>query len=123
MHNSKIDCGGCHSQETCDACHGIRMPHTMAFMGASHARPAVEDLWYNGGRTCSRCHNANNRPCTKCHNTMPSHGADYMPKGHQAADPYNNGCDNCHGKNAWIKGRNYCGLCHPEYDKPAPKKN
>jgi len=116
-HTQDIDCGGCHDQRTCDNCHGIRMPHTMQFMGVGHARPAVEDLWYNGGRTCSRCHTEQSRPCTKCHNRMPSHGVGYMPQGHQSANPYNNGCDQCHGRNAWIRGRNYCGLCHPRYNR------
>lgn len=116
-HDQKIDCGGCHDQRTCDACHGMRMPHSIDFMGAGHARAGVEDIWFNEGKLCSRCHTDTRRPCTKCHNTMPSHGVDYMPEGHQSADPNNNGCDQCHGKNAWIVGRNYCGLCHPRYDK------
>ena len=39
-----------------------------------------------------------------------------MPKGHQNADPFNNGCDQCHNTTAWMVGRNFCGLCHPQYD-------
>jgi len=117
-HDQEIDCSGCHDQKTCDNCHGMRMPHSAAFKGVGHARPAVEDLWYNGGRLCRRCHTETSRPCSKCHNDMPSHGIDYMPKGHQSANPYSNGCDQCHGDRAWIVGRNYCGVCHERYNRP-----
>lgn len=115
-HIANLDCGGCHSQESCDACHGVRMPHTTEFMGTGHAREAVEDLWFNGGKTCKRCHTETRRPCTSCHRSAKflSHGP-YMIKGHQTADPYNNGCDGCHGYLAWIVGRNFCANCHTEY--------
>ncbi len=104
------DCGGCHSQKSCDACHGIRMPHTVDFMGHGHARAAVEDLWYNGGRTCRKCHNDQRRPCGKCHSPMPSHPVSDWPKTHQNG---NDGrCGSCHGQRAWMYGRSFCGLCH-----------
>jgi hypothetical protein len=115
-HVSTLDCGGCHTQETCDACHGTRLPHTAAFMGAGHAREAVEDIWYNGGRMCQRCHTADRRPCTNCHTKeFPAHSVRYMPSGHQSADPYDNGCDQCHGRLAWDAQRNFCAVCHPRY--------
>jgi len=111
-----ISCDGCHSQDRCDACHGIRMPHTQEFKTAMHAREAVEDIWRNGGRACKRCHTPTRMPCSRCHKgTFPGHPPNYMPKGHQSADPFNNGCDTCHNSNAWIAGRNFCGLCHPQY--------
>jgi hypothetical protein len=111
-----ISCGGCHDEGPCDACHGTRMPHTAEFKGAFHAREAVEDIWDNGGRTCRRCHTNTRRSCTQCHKgTFPTHPPGYMPKGHQNADPLNNGCDQCHWQNAWIRGRNFCGLCHEQW--------
>lgn len=116
QHALEIDCGGCHDQRTCDNCHGIRMPHSIEFKGAGHARAGVEDLWYNGGKMCGRCHTANRRSCQNCHNTMPSHGLS-MRESHKSADPDNNGCVQCHDKNQWIVGRHYCGLCHPQYNR------
>jgi hypothetical protein len=113
---SGIDCGGCHEQETCDACHGTRMPHSTEFMGAGHAREAAEDIWFNGGRMCARCHTDTRRPCTTCHQgTFPSHGSPSFAYEHQLASPNGTGCDHCHGYNQWIRGRNFCAICHPEY--------
>lgn len=115
-----VDCSGCHSLKTCDACHGMRMPHSTEFMGAGHARPAVEDIWFNGGRTCYGCHTATRRPCTKCHGVarFPAHPPSYMINGHKTADPFNNGCDECHSYLAWVNGRNFCGNCHPKWSTP-----
>lgn len=112
-HTTVLDCGGCHDQRTCDACHGMRMPHSRSFKFGGHARTAVEDIWFNGGKTCSRCHSATRRPCSKCHTgQFPSHGTSFA-KSHQTIDPINNGCDNCHGYNEWLHGRNFCQNCHP----------
>jgi len=114
-HDGNIDCGGCHSQKTCDNCHQMRMPHTQQFKGSGHAREAVLDLWYNGGRTCRRCHTDKVRSCGKCHvGKFPSHGVGSWDKQHQHADPDNNGCDNCHGYRAWMVGRNMCANCHDD---------
>lgn len=111
-HVRQIDCGGCHSQASCDACHGLRMPHTPEFMGGAHAREAVEDIWHNGGRTCDRCHFEMHRPCTKCHvASFPGHAKETWPRDHAKADPRNNGCDSCHGKLA-VMDRNFCLVCH-----------
>lgn len=115
-HDSELDCTGCHSVKTCDACHGTRMPHSKDFMGSGHAREAVEDIWYNGGKTCKRCHTDTRRPCTKCHKgTFPSHGVPTFARDHQVSDPYGRGCDDCHGYLAWMRGRNMCANCHEEY--------
>ena len=95
------------------------MPHTVAFMGTGHARPAVEDLWYNGGRMCKRCHTATRRPCVACHkNPFTGHPPSYMIEGHKNANPYSNGCDACHSEMAWVNGRNFCGNCHPKWAAP-----
>lgn len=117
-HDAALNCGACHKdQSKCDNCHGLRMPHTTAFMGPAHARTAVEDIWYNNGKVCKRCHTDTRRPCSKCHQgtPFPGHAPSYMIGGHKSADPYNNGCDGCHGYRRWINGRNFCANCHPEY--------
>lgn len=110
----EIDCGGCHPQDSCDACHGIRMPHTPEFMAYAHAREGVEDLWFNGGRTCGKCHTTSRRPCTSCHlGEFLSHGAGFRSV-HSAGT--SEGCDSCHSRLAYRNGRDFCGLCHT----PAP---
>ncbi len=109
-HQDIVRCEGCHKLDTCDACHGVRLPHSSAFMNGGHARQAVEDIWYNNGQVCNRCHTKNRRSCGNCHrNQFPSHPESYMPKGHQSADPYNNGCTQCHDYLEWMHGRNFCG--------------
>lgn len=109
---TEIDCGGCHTQESCDACHGVRLPHTPEFMSHGHARDGVEDLWYNGGRTCGKCHNGESRPCTSCHlGAFPSHGSTFRTL-HQSGT--SSGCDSCHAGMAYRSGRDFCGLCHGE---------
>jgi hypothetical protein len=106
------DCGGCHDQTACDSCHGIRLPHTQEFMAYAHAREGVEDIWYNGGRTCAKCHNDASRPCTLCHKgRFPSHGTKFAPI-HSNGSPTGVGCDNCHAEMSYRPGRNFCELCH-----------
>lgn len=83
------------------------MPHTREFRLTGHARPGVEDLWFNGGKTCSKCHNETRRPCTGCHQAMPSHGLTWS-KYHQG-DP--RGCS-CHARTEHLYGRVICELCH-----------
>ena len=115
-HVDNINCGSCHSEESCDRCHGVRMPHSKDYMAAGHARDGVEDLWFNQGRTCSRCHTATRRPCARCHiGGLGRHGVATWPTDHAAVDPYKNGCDGCHYAKAWVAGRNYCGICHPQW--------
>ena len=108
-------CGGCHSQESCDACHGVRLPHTGEFMAYAHAREGVEDIWYNGGATCGKCHYDGNNPCTDCHTgRFPSHGTSFRV-GHGASGAENTGCDTCHAGMAYRRGRDFCvDLCHTE---------
>lgn len=109
---TRIDCGGCHTQETCDSCHGIRLPHTPEFMSYGHAREGVEDLWYNGGATCGKCHTEESRPCTSCHlGRFMSHGSTFRTL-HQSGT--SSGCDSCHSAMAYRNGRDFCGLCHGE---------
>lgn len=106
------DCGGCHDQTSCDSCHGIRMPHTQEFMAYAHAREGVEDLWFNGGRTCAKCHNDESRPCTSCHKAkFLSHGTKFSAT-HSQGSGTGIGCDNCHAEMSYRPGRNFCELCH-----------
>lgn len=112
-----IDCGSCHDQTSCDDCHGIRMPHTAAFVAIEHPRAATLDTWNNGGRTCRKCHTDTNNPCTKCHrNPFPGHSVSVWPKIHGLRPEAGfDSCDGCHGGMARLEGRNFCGVCHEEY--------
>lgn len=113
-------CSSCHDQqaEGCDKCHGIRLPHTEEFMAYAHARPGVEDLWDNGGRGCGKCHYEQRRPCTKCHERFISHGQSWS-ESHGIGISYRAPCA-CHQQKAYMRGRQFCALCHPT--RPAGAK-
>lgn len=103
------DCGGCHPQTTCDACHGVRLPHSAAFIAQGHAKVAA----FGGKKTCYRCHTES--MCSRCHLT-PFEGG--HPKNwitaHQA-EPKTAGC-NCHAvKSAggdYGGKKSFCAVCH-----------
>ena len=111
----EVTCGGCHDEKKqCDGCHGLRMPHTRAFMTYAHARAGAVDFWYNGGKTCSRCHTAKRRPCTKCHSSLIGHAHGVAPgigPTHKSATEKS--CNGCHGQWAYAPNRDFCkDLCH-----------
>lgn len=108
------DCGGCHDQKTCDACHGLRMPHPQDFIAGEHARYAG----FEKKNLCWRCHTL--ADCGQCHSVKaPGMGAwghgtgnwwryehgRVTPEGAQA------GCG-CHGKSPYARAGNYCKACH-----------
>lgn len=115
---STPDCGLCHNQpKECDPCHGgVRMPHTEVFAAYGHARKGVQDIWYNGGRACKRCHTPERRPCTSCHPMDPAggHPNNEWPTLHALTEDKNS-CTDCHAGLAYHPNRDFCGLCH---DKP-----
>lgn len=108
------DCGGCHDQKVCDACHGLRMPHPRSFIDGGHARYAG----FEKKNLCWRCHQYTE--CGKCHLVKrPGEGAwghgtgtwwryehgRVTPKGAQA------GCG-CHSRSPYARAGNYCEACH-----------
>ncbi len=102
------ECGGCHDQEqTCDPCHGIRMPHSQTFIEGGHARYAA---WNNKQTYCSRCHQLST--CAgKCHtsfNGPTGHSADWEVM-HQDS-PWDSGCP-CHSARSPRAGP-LCYRCH-----------
>lgn len=108
----EIKCGGCHEEKRyCDPCHGLRMPHTTAFMAGAHARAATVDFWYNGGKACARCHTAKRRPCTRCHTSLIGKAHGLAMRRHEKATSA--GCNTCHGQYAPISTRDFCkDVCH-----------
>lgn len=118
-----VKCGGCHDEKKeCDSCHGARMPHSKAFMVTAHARAGAVDLWYNGGKACSKCHTPTRRPCTKCHSSMlgQGHGASQALTHQQAVS---SSCDTCHLTRAVSRTRDFCvDVCHtPEAIAESPR--
>lgn len=111
----KGDCSGCHDQQRCDACHGLRMPHDIQFLEWGHARQAAFDRKV----LCWRCHVQGD--CGRCHQTDPN------PKnywGHTSGSSWKQmharitpkdaiaGCG-CHGRSPFVKNhQDYCLECH-----------
>ncbi len=108
---TEVKCGGCHNQEKeCDTCHGLRMPHSLAFKADGHARAGAADFWYTGGKTCARCHTPARRPCQKCHSPVLGKGHQLSwAKDHQKGTPAS--CA-CHNQMAQTQGRDFCKVCH-----------
>lgn len=100
------DCGGCHDQAPCDACHGLRMPHSIEFLRWKHARSGA----FEGKTLCWRCHTK--ADCSRCHLDFPGHAPGWKDE-HKTAAPRAR-CD-CH----WHKvppeaqtPEGFCYLCH-----------
>jgi len=110
---AEVKCGGCHNEKKeCDSCHGTRLPHTKTFMAGAHARAGAVNFWYEGGKTCARCHTAVRRPCTKCHTDLmgKAHGPSLAP-GHSDGDSAT--CNACHQRFAPVESRDFCrDVCH-----------
>lgn len=107
------DCGDCHDQAKCDACHGFRMPHPQGFLDGEHARYAGFDL----KEKCYACHVRTD--CDRCHATKDrslgywGHGTGPVWKyQHYDVPPgIEAGCG-CHGRSKYVQAGNYCKACH-----------
>lgn len=95
-------CGGCHSEEKCDACHGLRMPHPQDYADPKrHARPAAFD---GKDRLCYRCHPPTS--ClTRCHLSFDAHGGAWKAQ-HATYPRDTTWCAACH------ENDDMCVLCH-----------
>lgn len=108
----KVDCGACHVETTCDACHGIRLPHPDRFTAWGHASVAA----FQGKSACERCHVR--RDCLKCHGEFTGPTAAHGPawRTNHANNPFNAQCY-CHWSRlpaeAKMRG-SYCAVCHPQ---------
>lgn len=113
------DCGGCHDQRPCDACHGLRLPHPDGFVGGGHARAAA----FEGKRACFRCHTQDS--CSACH-LVPAKVDLAKPWGHPADWRLRHGAGgpasmcSCHElkRPADKRGQPFCTACHA----PAPAR-
>lgn len=101
-----VDCGSCHeSQERCDSCHGLRMPHPKEFLDGYHAKYAA----FEKKKLCWRCHAQSD--CEKgCHLSFATNGhADNWKQDHASA-PWDSGCG-CHGRETNLDIP-ICVFCH-----------
>jgi hypothetical protein len=92
-------CEMCHAKSTCDACHGLEMPHPM---GWSKGRPGHGDVAARDRALCSRCHVGKPDMCTMCH--------------HEAFDPKKGTWAEQHSTDAETRGVAFCIECHSAFD-------
>lgn len=113
-------CGSCHTDMTkCDACHGVRMPHSVEFQKYGHARPAALEIWTTGSaKSCSKCHYPGHNGCVApaCHlMAFPAHPSPTWRTMHTLS-PWSGSATacSCHTWNSWDhNGMTYCEICHP----------
>lgn len=115
---AKRDCGGCHNQRKCDACHGMRMPHSQRFVLWEHAKTAA----FSGKQKCVKCHPALT-DCGRCHDNFLSAHNGGKP---ETAVSHSRFWDkkmmfepvvqcSCHNTYNY---KNFCAICHEEAGKP-----
>ena len=100
-----ISCSTCHEAKTCDACHGMKMPHSATWDRFPH----VESYFDRGRAACTRCHP---RPasapdsCDSCHHPQASPKATWTTS-HVAVVKSKgaSGCFDCHATET-------CARCH-----------
>lgn len=104
---TRRDCEGCHSMESCDACHGLRMPHSEEFL-RTHPRYSGFDK----KELCfEQCHTDGD--CGKCHGSWDSHIPSF--KEEHKIYPKDSACDTCHDRHEGP----ICDLCHDFNVQPA----
>ena len=115
----RISCSTCHSavghsgvaipgRESCDACHGIEMPHPQGF-DKSHGKAVTEA---GSDEVCRTCHNVYLH-CQTCHGLQMPHPDDWVGKHGEIAFPRLKVCSTCHEPS-------FCLSCHPvEMPHPA----
>ncbi len=102
----RVDCGGCHDLAPCDACHGIRMPHTKEFEEVGHAMAAA----FEKKELCfEQCHEE--ADCGACHGNFASHGPGFK-ESHGTGRSFASPCS-CHAP-ADNPARPFCPVCHTD---------
>lgn len=97
---TRTDCEGCHSMESCDACHGIRMPHPEEFL-RTHPRYSgfhLKELCFE------QCHTQGD--CGKCHAPWNGHEPNFRESHKRYAK--DSACNTCHDQHEGP----ICDLCH-----------
>lgn len=106
---AQVDCYICHGPARCDACHGIRMPHSAAFKSGGHAMQGA----FDGRQHCVKCHDA--VFCNRCHH-FPGHSFASWKTQHGVGILTKNGPPNascaCHMRQPGETLQTFCRLCH-----------
>jgi len=92
-------CELCHAKSTCDACHGIEMPHPM---GWSKGRPGHGDAAKKDRTVCAKCHAGTPDMCAMCH--------------HDAYVPAKGTWREQHASDVRKRGAAFCFECHADQD-------
>ena len=92
------DCMTCHSQGTCDGCHGTRIPHGKDWV-SRHGKSAINE------RACSQCHDGS--LCVACHTRAKpdSHKNNWTQRHGSIAKQSTKRCERCHQLST-------CTACH-----------
>jgi hypothetical protein len=92
------DCLTCHSQATCDSCHGTRIPHGPDWV-SRHGQAGLNE------QACTQCHSAS--LCTACHTRAKpdSHDQRWTRTHGSAAKQSSKRCQRCHQLST-------CTACH-----------
>lgn len=97
-------CYDCHRTESCDACHGLRLPHPPEFVAERHARDAAWDR----KSLCYRCHDV---PfCNRCHLGFAASHSEGFEAEHTRLTPEAN-CS-CHDRRRPERTEPFCTVCH-----------
>lgn len=113
------DCTGCHSLVKCDACHGLRLPHSQQFINGGHARTAA----FEGKQLCWRCHSY--AFCSQCHRESfqnQPHGANWKVQHAVAAWSSPCGCHQGMSPGGVAPPKQFCKLCHTQAEINANPK-
>ena len=115
-------CTGCHKDmSTCNACHGISMPHSTEFKAYGHARAAAVAIWSNNLQMCQKCHYRGHNDCLQegCHIApFPQHSIAWAVVHRSSTWSGSAQTCACHDWNEFdMNGMNFCQVCHPV--KPA----
>ncbi len=104
------NCRGCHDMKTCNACHGLEMPHPSGWV-PGHARPG-----FTQKDICFRCHPGSKAVipygyCNQCHRFPGPHGPsrEWIKKHGLAAAKEIRGIKNCR---LCHTNERFCDLCH-----------
>lgn len=98
-------CATCHPRDYCATCHGVAIPHDLAF-GKEHGVLAQAP-----GAGCAVCHKSRDF-CTACHGVPMPHPAGFLKVHSKAAGTVDNpACERCHD-------RPDCVACHIRHVHP-----
>lgn len=103
------NCYGCHETESCDACHGLRLPHPVEYIQGGHAYDAA---WEGKEQLCYQCHDP--QECSLCHRSF-SPASSHPPSFREEHKSLSRDAScYCHDQRRppSQRGRPFCEACH-----------